>query len=201
MAYIDQLDFDKLNGLVPAVIIDTANIVLMVGFMNREALQKTIETKKVTFYSRSKKRLWTKGESSGNFLNVVEVKKDCDNDTLLIRARPDGNVCHTGDYTCFGEDKPKDVPFLTYLEDLIDSRKRNMPEKSYTTKLFQQGENRIIQKLGEEAIETVIAAKNNDRDELINETSDLIFHLLVLLAQKEIRFDEVISELEKRHKK
>jgi phosphoribosyl-AMP cyclohydrolase / phosphoribosyl-ATP pyrophosphohydrolase len=197
----DKLNFDRLNGLVPAVIIDdNTGVVLMVGFMNNESLSITNATGKVTFYSRSRKQLWTKGENSGNFLNVVEIKSDCDDDTLLIRALPDGPTCHTGDYSCFKEDQYPGVSFINELYGIIQSRKKNMPKDSYTTKLFQQGENRIIQKVGEEAIETVIAAMDKNRKDLVNETSDLIYHLLVLLVEKDISIKEIAENLHKRHK-
>ncbi|WKZ68239.1 MAG: bifunctional phosphoribosyl-AMP cyclohydrolase/phosphoribosyl-ATP diphosphatase HisIE [Melioribacteraceae bacterium] len=199
MIDINKIDFDKMNGLVPAVITDNfTGQVLMLGFMNREAVQKTINEKKVTFYSRSKKRLWTKGETSGNYLNLVDIKNDCDNDTLLIKANPEGNTCHLDQYSCFGIEK-ENFLFLKYLDNLVKKRKEDLPENSYTTKLFKQGESRIIQKVGEEAIETVIAGKNNDRNEIINETADLLFHLLVMLNEKNISLNEVITELEKRH--
>jgi phosphoribosyl-ATP pyrophosphohydrolase/phosphoribosyl-AMP cyclohydrolase len=162
----------------------------MLGFMNKEAVQKTINEKKVTFYSRSKERLWTKGETSGNYLNLVNIKLDCDNDTLLISANPQGNTCHLDQYSCFGIEK-ENYKFLKYLDNLIKDRREKLPENS----------NRIIQKVGEEAVETVIAAKNNDRKEIINETADLLYHLLVMLNQKEISLNDVISELENRHKK
>lgn len=199
MIDINKIDFDKMNGLVPAVITDNfTGQVLMLGFINKEALQKTIDERKVTFHSRSKKRLWTKGETSGNFLNLIDIKLDCDNDTLLISANPEGNTCHLDQYSCFGVGK-ENYKFLKYLDELIKDRKEKLPENSYTTKLFKQGENRIIQKVGEEAVETVIAAKNNDRKEIINETADLLFHLLVMLTEKDIAFSDVIGELEKRH--
>lgn len=201
MIDINKINFDKMNGLVPVIVTDNiTGQVLMLGFMNREAVHKTIAENKVTFYSRSKERLWTKGETSGNYLELIDIKIDCDNDTLLITANPKGNTCHLDQYSCFGLEK-ENYKFLQYLDDLIKSRKKELPENSYTTKLFKQGENRIIQKVGEEAIETVIAAKNNDREELINESADLLFHLLVMLNQKEIPFNDVISELEKRHRK
>lgn len=200
MIDIDKIDFDKMDGLIPAVVVDNANShVLMLGFMNREALQKTLDSEKVTFYSRSKKRLWTKGETSGNYLTLIDIKPDCDNDSLLVFADPQGPTCHTGSYSCFGVTKEKKEDFLYYLFDLIKDRKTKRPENSYTTKLFKEGENRIIQKLGEEAVETIIAAKNNDKKEIINETSDLIFHLLVTLAEKDVSLSEVIGELERRH--
>jgi phosphoribosyl-ATP pyrophosphohydrolase/phosphoribosyl-AMP cyclohydrolase len=197
----NKLNFDKLNGLIPAVIVDNnTNTVLMVGFMNKESLQKTIETNKVTFYSRTRKTLWTKGETSGNFLNLIEIKSDCDNDSLLVRVDPEGNTCHTGDYSCFKEEHYQGISFLSELYELILSRRKDMPEGSYTTKLFSEGENRIIQKVGEEAIETIIAAKNHDRNELINETSDLIYHLFVMLADQGITIKEISDNLQSRHK-
>lgn len=201
MVEINKIDFDKMDGLVPAIITDNiTGQVLMLGYMNKEAVQETIDKKKVTFYSRSKKRLWTKGETSGNYLNLVDIKIDCDNDTLLIAANPQGNTCHLDQYSCFGIEKDN-YKFLNYLDNLIKTRKDELPENSYTSKLFKQGENRIIQKVGEEAVETVIAAKNNDRKEIINETADLLFHLLVMLNEKNISLNEVISELENRQKK
>ena len=196
----DNLNFGKLNGLMPAVIINNStNAVLMVGFMNKESLQKTIEINKVTFYSRTRKTIWTKGETSGNFLNLVDIKTDCDNDSLLVRVMPEGNTCHTGDFSCFKEDQFPGISFLSELFNLIVSRKKELPENSYTSKLFSEGENRIIQKVGEEAVETIIAAKNHDRNEIINETSDLLFHLFVLLADQDITINEVSNNLKKRH--
>ena len=198
---IEQLNFKKLNGLVPAVVVDqNTDAVLMLGFMNKESLQKTIDTKLVTFFSRTRNKLWTKGETSGNFLKLVEIRSDCDNDSLLIFAEPEGNTCHTGKYSCFGVEKKSSIRFLNELTEIIKDRKRNLPENSYTTKLFKQGENRIIQKVGEEAVEVLIAAKNNDREEIINEVSDLLFHLLVMLEEKKITLSEVVSNLENRHK-
>ena len=202
MVLADNLNFDKLNGLLPAVIVDNnTNVVLMVGFMNKESLLKTIDTGKVTFYSRTRKTLWTKGETSGNFLNLVDIKDDCDNDSLLVRVNPEGNTCHTGDYSCFKEERNTGISFLSELYELILSRKRDLPAGSYTTKLFTEGENRIIQKVGEEAVETIIAAKNHDRNELINETSDLIYHLFVLLADQGISINEISDNLQHRHTK
>ncbi len=198
----NKMNFDKLGGLIPAVIIDSiTNAVLMVGFMNRESLDKTIAAGKVTFYSRSRKKIWTKGETSGNFLNVTEIKSDCDNDTLLIKAIPYGNTCHTGDYSCFKEEQYPGITFLNELFSLIQSRKKNMPEHSYTTKLFKEGEDRIIQKVGEEAVETIIAAKNKSKKDLINETSDLIYHLFVMLVEKGIPLTDIVANLHKRHTK
>jgi len=198
---IDQIDFEKLNGLVPAVVQDNNSMkVLMVGFMNREALEKTQELGKVTFFSRTKNRLWTKGEESGNFLNVVSILVDCDNDTLLIKADPVGPVCHTGADTCFFETNPKeDVQFLSYLQDFIDKRKQEMPEGSYTTSLFQKGTRKITQKVGEEAVETIIGAMANDDENFIYEAGDLMYHLIVLLTHKGYRIEDIVSELKKRH--
>ncbi|MHB8905891.1 MAG: bifunctional phosphoribosyl-AMP cyclohydrolase/phosphoribosyl-ATP diphosphatase HisIE [Melioribacteraceae bacterium] len=199
MIKADELNFEKLGGLIPVVVTDSeTNQVLMLGFMNKEAFEKTIETKRVTFFSRTRNTLWTKGETSGNFLNLIDIKEDCDNDSLLLFAKPDGPTCHKGTYSCFGIKKNNSL-FINQLSQLIRERKENLPENSYTTKLFKEGADRIIQKVGEEAIETVIAAKNRDKEEIINETSDLIYHLLVMLAEQEIGFDEVVNKLISRH--
>ena len=196
---IEKLNFEKLNGLIPAIIIDNSNNqVLMLGFMNKESLNKTIETNNVTFYSRTKKTLWTKGETSGNYLKLINILNDCDNDTLLIYAEPEGPTCHTGNYSCFNVNNIKSLNFLNELFNLIKERKKELPENSYTTSLFKQGTNRIIQKVGEEAIETVIAAKNRDKNEIVNETSDLFYHLFVMLAEQEIEFSEIVDNLKKR---
>lgn len=197
-----QLDFSKLNGLIPAIIQDnTTNVVLMLGFMNEEALEKTEETGQVTFFSRSKNRLWTKGEESGNFLNVVSIAPDCDNDTLLIKVNPVGPVCHTGDDTCWGEvNEESDLQFLEYLQDFIDQRKIEMPEGSYTTSLFQKGTRKITQKVGEEAVETIIGAMANDDENFLYEGADLLYHLIVLLTHKGYRIEDLARELKKRHK-
>lgn len=199
---IDQVDFDKMHGLVPAVIQDNFTMkVLMAGFMNREALQKTIDTGEVTFYSRKKGRLWTKGEESGNFLNVVTILIDCDNDTLLIKANPVGPVCHAGADTCFFENnKARDIQFLVYLQDFIDQRKKEMPENSYTSSLFEKGTAAISQKVGEEAVETIIGAMTGNNENLIYEAGDLLYHLIVLLTHKGYRLEDVVSELKRRHK-
>lgn len=200
MIQVEKINFDKLNGLVPAIIVDsTTNQVLMLGFMNNEALTQTVEKQKVVFFSRTKNKIWLKGEASGNYLNVISINTDCDNDTLLIYAKPAGPTCHTGNYSCFAEVDKNNILFLNYLFELVKERKIKLPENSYTTKLFQKGSNRIIQKVGEEAIETVIAAKNMDKEEIVNEVSDLIFHLFVMLADQEIEFSEIISNLQKRH--
>jgi len=197
-----QLDFSKLNGLIPAIIQDnTTNVVLMLGFMNEEALAKTEETGQVTFFSRTKNRLWTKGEESGNFLNVVSIASDCDNDTLLIKVNPVGPVCHTGDDTCWGEvNEESDLQFLEYLQDFIDQRKIEMPEGSYTTSLFQKGTRKITQKVGEEAVETIIGAMANDDENFLYEGADLLYHLIVLLTHKGYRIEDLARELKKRHK-
>jgi phosphoribosyl-ATP pyrophosphohydrolase/phosphoribosyl-AMP cyclohydrolase len=196
------LDFTKLNGLIPAIIQDnTTNVVLMLGFMNEEAVAKTEETGQVTFFSRSKNRLWTKGEESGNFLNVVSIAADCDNDTLLIKVNPVGPVCHTGDDTCWGEtNEESDIQFIEYLQDFIDQRKQEMPEGSYTTSLFQKGTRKIAQKVGEEAVETIIGAMADDDENFIYEGADLLYHLIVLLSHKGYRIEDLARELKKRHK-
>lgn len=195
-----ELDFEKMNGLIPAIIQDEhTQKVLMLGFMNKEAYEKTAETGKVTFFSRTKNRLWTKGETSGNFLNVVSIKADCDNDTLLIQAVPEGPVCHTGTDTCWGEKNEQDVMFLKELQDFIDKRHAEMPEKSYTTSLFKSGVNKMAQKVGEEAVETVIEACNGTDERLIYEGADLLYHLIVLLTSKGYRIEDLARELKERH--
>lgn len=196
-----NLNFQKLGGLIPAIIQDarTKNV-LMLGFMNEEAYQKTLETGKVTFYSRTKQRLWTKGEESGHFLNVVSIAGDCDDDTLLIKVNPVGPTCHTGSDTCFGTSNDTGIEFLSYLQDFIIRRHEEMPENSYTTHLFKKGLNRMAQKVGEEAVETVIEATNGTDDRLIYEASDLIYHLIVLLTSKGIRIEDLAKELASRHK-
>ena len=196
---IEKIDFKKGGGLVPAVVQDAGTSrVLMLGYMNREALEKTLARKKVTFFSRSKGRLWTKGETSGNFLHLEEIAVDCDGDTLLVRARPEGPVCHTGSDTCFGEEnRPPD--FIFQLEKVILDRKEHPNEESYTSTLFARGLNKIAQKVGEEAVELIIESKDDDSDLFLNEAADLMYHLLVLLAAKDHRWSEVISVLEKRH--
>ena len=198
---ITQLDFEKMGGLVPAIIQDSVTQkVLMLGFMNEEALHKTVDTGKVTFFSRTKGRLWTKGEQSGNFLYVKSIRQDCDHDTLLIKAEPCGPVCHTGADTCFGEKNEDDFLFIQYLQDFIEKRKNEMPEGSDTTTLFRSGVNRMAQKVGEEAVETVIEATNGTDDRLIYEASDLLYHLIVLLTSKGYRIEDLARELKKRHK-
>ena len=187
--------------MVPAIIQDSVTLnVLMLGYMNEEAYKKTVSTKKVTFYSRSRKCLWTKGETSGNYLELVSIKTDCDNDTLLIRAIPHGPTCHTGTDTCWGEDNKKNqVLFLTELQDFINKRHEDMPENSYTTSLFKDGTERMAQKVGEEALEAVIEAVKGDNKRLIYESSDMLYHLIVLLTSKGLRIEQVISELAERH--
>ncbi len=197
-----QIDFNKMDGLVPAIIQDaTTKNVLMLGFMNEEAYQKTLELKRVTFFSRTKKRLWTKGEESGNFLNVVDIKLDCDNDTLLILVNPEGPVCHKGTDTCWGEkNEANPLLFLSELQDFIETRYKEMPEGSYTTSLFKDGINRMAQKVGEEALEAVIEACNGTNERLVYEGSDLFYHLVVLLTSKGLRIEDIARELEQRHK-
>ena len=196
-----NLDFAKLDGLVPAIIQDhTSGRVLMLGFMNEAAYQKTEEIGKVTFFSRTKNRLWTKGEESGNFLLVKTIAVDCDNDTLLIKVNPVGPVCHTGADTCFEEKNENPIQFLSYLQDFITRRYQEMPEGSYTTSLFKKGVNRMAQKVGEEAVETVIEATNGTDEGLLYEASDMIYHLIVLLTSKGHRIEDLALELKKRHK-
>lgn len=196
-----KIDFNKYaNCLVPTIIQDASTQkVLMLGFMNEEALNKTQELKKVTFFSRSKNRLWTKGEESGNFLLVQSITADCDNDTILIKANPVGPVCHTGSDTCFNESN-LDVSFLYQLESIINDRKNNPSDSSYTSSLFKKGINKIAQKVGEEAVETVIEAKDNNDELFLNEAADLLFHYLILLNAKNKSLDDVIKILKNRHK-
>ena len=198
-----ELNFNKLAGeILPAVIQDnTIDKVLMVGFMNKEAYEKTVSTGLVTFFSRTKNRLWTKGEESGNFMKVVTIQPDCDQDTLLIKVDPVGPVCHTGTDTCWGEvNKQDDLMFLKHLQDFIDKRKQEMPKGSYTTTLFEDGLSRMAQKVGEEAIETVIEAMAGNDERLLYEASDLVYHLIVLLSHKGYRIEDIARELKKRHK-
>ncbi|MFZ2323321.1 MAG: bifunctional phosphoribosyl-AMP cyclohydrolase/phosphoribosyl-ATP diphosphatase HisIE [Ignavibacteriaceae bacterium] len=200
MINVSKINFKKLNGIVPAIIVDNnSEKILMLGFMNEESLSKTIETGKATFYSRSRKSLWTKGETSGNFLLVKKILTDCDDDSLLIYAEPTGPTCHTGNYSCFSLEK-SGINFLEKLNDLVKQRKIELPENSYTTKLFKEGSDRIIQKVGEESVEVVIAAKNKSRKEIVYESADLFFHLLVMLTDNNIELKDVVSELESRHK-
>ncbi len=196
-------DFSKAaDGLLPAVVQDSlTNKVLMLGYMNAEAFQKTLSENVVTFYSRSKNRLWTKGETSYNFLNVKEILIDCDEDTILIKAQPDGPTCHTGDDTCFQETNDGKAPFLNYLQkNIIRERKNNPSEKSYTSQLFALGVNKIAQKVGEEAVELVIEAKDNNDELFKGEAADLLFHYLILLEQRNIDLDDIITVLQSRHR-
>lgn len=196
-----NIDFQKSGGLVPAIIQDNlTSKVLMLGYMNEEALAKTTESGQVTFFSRTKNRLWTKGEESGNFLNVVSLSVDCDNDTLLIKVNPVGPVCHTGADTCWNETNEGDFAFLNFLQKFIQVRFKEMPEGSYTTSLFKKGVNRMAQKVGEEAVETVIEATNGTEEGFLYEASDLLYHLIVLLTSKGYSLDDLGRELKKRHK-
>ena len=199
-----QVDFAKGNGLVPAIVQDAVTRrVLMLGYMNEEALTITQERGLVTFYSRSRQKLWTKGETSGNYLNVRSITVDCDHDTLLIKALPMGPVCHTGSDTCFDEDNDPELmastEFLFYLESVIHDRREHPIEGSYTNHLFSRGINKIAQKVGEEAVELVIEAKDDNKSLFLGEAADLMYHMLVLLAQKNVRLDEVIEVLKGRH--
>lgn len=196
---MSSIDFDKLNGLVPCVVQDSATQkVLMLAFMNAEAYEKTKREKKVTFYSRSKKRLWTKGETSGNSLELVEILQDCDNDSLLIKVNPKGPTCHTGADTCFNE--KNEFWDLARLEHLITDRKNNPKEGSYTTSMFKAGINKIAQKVGEEAVELVIEAKDDNKELFLNEAADLMYHYLILLQAKGHSLKDVKEVLRKRHK-
>jgi phosphoribosyl-ATP pyrophosphohydrolase/phosphoribosyl-AMP cyclohydrolase len=194
------LNFEKMGGLIPAIIqdADTAKV-LMLGFMNEEAYKKTVETGLVTFFSRTKNRLWTKGEESGNRLHVISILPDCDHDTLLIQAHPDGPVCHTGTDTCWGEKNEQPILFLKELQDFINKRHSELPEGSYTTELFRSGVNKMAQKVGEEAVETVIEATNGTDERLIYEGADLIYHLIVLLTSKGYSLEDLARELAERH--
>lgn len=186
---------------MPAIIQDSVTKnVLMLGFMNEEAYQKTIDTKKVTFWSRTRNCLWTKGETSGNYLNLVDIRLDCDNDTLLVKVHPQGPTCHLGTDTCWGEDNSLNpILFLSELQNFIDKRHQEMPENSYTTSLFKKGINKMAQKVGEEATETIIEATNGTNEQLVYESSDLLYHLIVMLTAKGLSIEDVASELIKRH--
>jgi phosphoribosyl-AMP cyclohydrolase / phosphoribosyl-ATP pyrophosphohydrolase len=200
MSDLNNLNFSKLDQIIPAVIIDdSTDKVLMLGFMNKEALTNTIESGKVTFYSRTKKRLWVKGETSGNFLLVKSILPDCDYDSIIVYADPSGPTCHTGDYSCFRL-KRDNLNFLLKLDDLIHKRRSELPDKSYTSQLFRQGADRIIQKVGEEATEVIIAAKNQNKNEIIYESADLLYHLTVLLTEYDLSLIDVVQELESRNK-
>jgi phosphoribosyl-ATP pyrophosphohydrolase/phosphoribosyl-AMP cyclohydrolase len=198
-----NIDFSKnTDGLIPAIIQDSeTKTVLMLGFMNAEAYQKTVDTKKVTFYSRTKQRLWTKGEESGNFLNLIDIKNDCDNDTLLIQVKPEGPTCHKGTDTCWDDENKADYGFISDLEDTIQLRKENADsEKSYVASLFKLGMNKIAQKVGEEAIEVVIEAKDDNDDLFLSESADLLFHYLILLQAKGFKLNDVVEVLKSRQK-
>jgi len=195
-----QIDFSKHNGLIPCVVQDEKTLrVLMVGFMNEDAYHKTIQENRVTFFSRTKQRLWTKGETSGNFLQVSDIQIDCDNDTLLIKAVPAGPVCHTGADTCFNEEN--DRWDLLSLEGVVRDRKTNPQTGSYTTSLFEAGINKVAQKVGEEAVELIIESKDSNRTLFLNEAADLMYHYLVLLSAKDCSMNDVLEVLKKRHKK
>jgi len=198
-----NIDFSKsADGLIPAIIQDSeTKNVLMLGYMNAEAYQKTMDTQKVTFYSRSKQRLWTKGEESGNFLNLISIKKDCDNDTLLLQVKPEGPTCHKGTDTCWAEENKTTYGFISTLEDTIKLRRENADsEKSYVASLFKLGMNKIAQKVGEEAIEVVIEAKDDNDDLFLGESADLLFHYLILLQAKGFQLDDVVRVLKERQK-
>ena len=197
-----NIDFNKMNGLVPAIVQDAlSGKVLMQGYMNEEALAKTQETGMVTFFSRSKNRLWTKGETSGNFMELVSIAADCDGDSILIQANPRGPVCHTGADTCFFEVNSSKTGFIDQLRAIIKDRKNNPSDKSYTASLFAKGINKIAQKVGEEAVEIVIEAKDDNKELFLGEAADLLFHYLVLLEAKGYELDEVMEVLIQRHKK
>lgn len=200
MEFTGRIDFEKSGGLVPAIIQDAdTGVVLMLGYMNEKALEKTLAESKVTFFSRSKNRLWTKGETSGHFLHVVSLRADCDNDTLLIRARPSGPVCHTGADTCFDETNSRWD--LEALEKIIAARKIDRKLGSYTSSLFDSGLNRIAQKVGEETVELIIEAKDDNREKFLNESADLMYHFLVLLSAKGCSLKDVEAVLKGRHGK
>ncbi|WP_316632696.1 bifunctional phosphoribosyl-AMP cyclohydrolase/phosphoribosyl-ATP diphosphatase HisIE [uncultured Flavobacterium sp.] len=197
-----DIDIKSAHGLIPAIIQDSeTKNVLMLGYMNEESLKKTIETQKVTFFSRSKQRLWTKGEESGNFLNLVSIKNDCDGDTLLIQAKPVGPTCHTGADTCWQEENTANYGFISQLENTIKTRRENADsEKSYVASLFEKGINKIAQKVGEEAVEVVIEAKDDNDDLFLSESADLLFHYLILLQAKGFQLNDVVDVLKKRQK-
>jgi phosphoribosyl-AMP cyclohydrolase / phosphoribosyl-ATP pyrophosphohydrolase len=200
MIDIQQLNFDKTQGLIPCIVQDQkTNVVLMLGYMNQEALEKTLAEGRLTFYSRTKQRLWTKGETSGNFLQLVDVKIDCDNDTLLFRVKPEGPTCHTGADTCFNEVNKSNG--LEFLESIIQERKLNPKPGSYTNQLFDSGINKVAQKVGEEAVELIIEAKDDHKELFLNEAADLMYHYLVLLTAKGFQLEDVLSILRQRHTK
>ncbi|MCU0344093.1 MAG: bifunctional phosphoribosyl-AMP cyclohydrolase/phosphoribosyl-ATP diphosphatase HisIE [Ignavibacterium sp.] len=200
MIDISKLNFSKLYGLIPAIIVDDSNDkILMLGFMNEVALRISLETGKVTFFSRTTNRLWTKGETSGNLLLIRNIISDCDNDTIIVYAEPEGPTCHLGNYSCFNISN-ESIKFFLKLSELVNQRKRDLPENSYTTKLFKEGSDRIIQKVGEEATEVIIAAKNKSKQQIIYETADLLYHLIIMLADNELNLTDIVKELESRHK-
>lgn len=203
---LKKLDFDKGDGLIPAIVQDAQTFqVLMLGYMNEDAVKQTLEEDRVTFFSRSKNRLWTKGETSGNYLDLVDIQADCDNDTILILARPHGPACHTGEASCFHEkdfSQENNLAFLNELEALIADRREKMPEGSYTSYLFSEGIDKMAQKVGEEAVETIVEAKNEKKTEkFVEEVADLLFHLMVLMNEKGITLKKLVSRLKERHKK
>ncbi|HLT07062.1 MAG TPA: bifunctional phosphoribosyl-AMP cyclohydrolase/phosphoribosyl-ATP diphosphatase HisIE [Cyclobacteriaceae bacterium] len=201
MKNLDSINFEKVGGLIPAIVQDAfTKQVLMLGYMNKEAIKHTVDTGKVTFFSRTKQRLWTKGESSGNFLLVKDIFLDCDQDTLLVKADPVGPVCHTGADTCFDESNQSKTAFIDQLRAIIKDRKNNPSDNSYTASLFAKGINKVAQKVGEEAVEIVIEAKDDNKDLFLGEAADLLFHYLVLLEAKGYELDEVVQVLMERHK-
>lgn len=198
---IEQLDWDKVDGMMPAIIQDSfSGVVLMLGYMNQDALAKTLETEKVTFFSRTKNRLWSKGETSNDYLHVKDISVDCDNDTLLIMAAPAGPTCHLGNQSCFNDSKGFDLDFISQLNSVIGARYDDRDESSYTASLFNRGVKRMAQKVGEEGVEVALAAATDDREELINESSDLLYHLLVLLRGKDVSLTKIMDNLRSRHK-
>ncbi len=199
MIDIQKLDFEKAQGLIPCIVQDAkTNKVLMLGYMNREALDKTLSEKRITFFSRSKQRLWTKGETSGNYMSLVDVKQDCDHDTLLFKVNPAGPACHTGADTCF--DEANEFSGLEFLENIVQERKNNPQAGSYTNQLLNAGINKVAQKVGEEAIELVIEAKDDNKELFLGEAADLMYHYIVLLAAKGLELKDVMEVLRKRHK-
>jgi phosphoribosyl-AMP cyclohydrolase / phosphoribosyl-ATP pyrophosphohydrolase len=195
-----EIDFNKGRGLVPVIVQDSSTLrVLMLAYMNRESYEKTKQSGRATFFSRSRNEIWEKGETSGNWLKVINIEVDCDGDTLLMTVEPAGPVCHTGKDTCFGHENRNRIAFLGKLDTLISERKKNLPEKSYTTSLFKAGINKIARKVGEEAVELMIEAKDDNDELFLNEAADLLFHLMVLLRQKGYSLSEVTAVLESRH--
>jgi phosphoribosyl-ATP pyrophosphohydrolase/phosphoribosyl-AMP cyclohydrolase len=198
---IDTEFLKNKKELVPAIIQDNfTKKVLMLGYMNHDSLNRTIQTKKVTFFSRSRNSIWVKGETSGNFLNLVDISLDCDNDALLVKVLPEGPVCHEGSDTCWSEYNKSEYGFLSILENIIDERKSFKSDESYVSRLFSEGQNRIIQKVGEEAVELLIESKDNNKQKFIEESADLLFHFLILLNKKNLKLDEIVTELELRNK-